>query len=268
MSINEMLCPVRVSAERKAILADIDAIAPYLQRLQRARVPVLWRPLHESEGGWFWWGAKGPEPFKQLWRLLYQRLTFYHGVHNLIWVLTSEDPAWYPGDDVVDVVGVDGYPTDKGDPLSSRWQALLMRFNGQKLIALTEFGGVPDIEKMQRFGVWWSWFAPWTGTYGPTAMPNATVIRIYQSPAVVTLDEANAVPPELLSLTRLVDGNMQLTGKGPRGATNRIFTATSIELPLGSWSGVATGKFSGGVFTFADLQATNHPQRFYRARAN
>ncbi|KFY08120.1 hypothetical protein V492_06519 [Pseudogymnoascus sp. VKM F-4246] len=41
------------------ILRDIDAIATQLKRLQSAGVPVLWRPLHEAEGGWFWWGAKG-----------------------------------------------------------------------------------------------------------------------------------------------------------------------------------------------------------------
>jgi mannan endo-1,4-beta-mannosidase len=250
------------------VLRDIDAIAVQLKKFSSNNIPVLWRPLHESEGGWFWWGAKGPEPFKQLWRLLYQRLTTYHGLHNLIWVLTSEDPAWYPGDDVVDVLGVDGYPTDPSDALTGRWQALLARFNGNKLLALTEFGGVPDIEKMQRFGVWWSWFAPWTGDYGPTTMPTATVVRIYQSPAVFTLDEANAVPPKFVNITRMADGNVQLMGQGPRGATNRIFAAPNFTLPIGSWSNLSTGKFAGGVFTFTDSQATNHPQRFYRGRSN
>jgi len=200
--------------------------------------------------------------------LLYQRLTAYHGLHNLIWVLASENPAWYPGDDVVDVVGVDAYPTDTSDALSGQWQALLTRFNGKKLLALTEFGGVPDIEKMQRFGVWWSWFAPWTGTLGPTGMPAATVNRIYQSPAVFTLDEANAVPPKFTSILRTTDGQMQLAGTGPRGATNRIFATVDLALPIGSWSSISTGKFSGGVFTFADSQATNRPQRFYRVQAN
>jgi mannan endo-1,4-beta-mannosidase len=256
------------STEYAMVLRDMDAIAVQLKKFASNNIPVLWRPLHESEGGWFWWGAKGPEPFKQLWRLLYQRLTTYHGLHNLIWVLTSENPAWYPGDDVVDVVGVDAYPTDKSDALSGQWQALLARFNGKKLLALTEFGGVPDIEKMQRFGVWWSWFAPWTGTYGPTAMPTATVMRIYQSPAVFTLDEANAVPPKFTSMTRTIGGQMQLAGTGRRGATNRIFATTNLALPIGSWSNISTGQFSGGVFTFTDQPATNSPQRFYRVRAN
>jgi mannan endo-1,4-beta-mannosidase len=253
------------STEYALLLRDMDAIAVQLKKFSSNNIPVLWRPLHESEGGWFWWGAKGPEPFKELWRLLYNRLTSNHGLHNLIWVLTSSDPAWYPGDDVVDVVGVDGYPTDKSDPLSGTWQALLARLNGNKLLALTEFGGVPDIEKMQRFGVWWAWFAPWSGSYGPPSMPNATVARIYQSPAVFTLDEANAVPPRFVSITPMPGGAMQLAGKGPRGSTNRILVADDIALPIGSWSSAYTGKFSGGVFTWTDSSAANAELKFYRA---
>jgi hypothetical protein len=168
----------------------------------------------------------------------------------------------------VDIVGNDSYPTDTGDPLSGTWETLLAQFNGNKLITLAEFGGVPDIEKMQRFGVWWSWFAPWVGSYGPSGMPAGTVTRIYQSPAVFTLDEANAVPPKIVSITPGANRQMDLMGKGPRGQTNRIFAATSVTLPIASWSAVYTGKFSGGVFTWTDSQAANYPVRFYRTRAN
>lgn len=52
---------------------------------EEAGVPVLWRPLHESSGGWFWWGAKGAEPFRQLWIYLYNELTCTYGCNNLIW---------------------------------------------------------------------------------------------------------------------------------------------------------------------------------------
>ena len=252
------------STEYALLLRDIDAIAVQLKKVSSNNIPLLWRPLHESEGGWFWWGAKGPAPFKQLWRLLFNRLKGYHGLHNLIWVLAGEDAAWYPGDDVVDVVGVDGYPDDRTDILSPRWQALKARFDGKKLIALTEFGGVPDIERMQRFGVWWSWFTPWSGSYGPSSMPPSSAIRIYQSPAVITLDELNAVPPQITSFTRLTSGALQLIGTGPRGATNRIFSSTNLSLPMTSWSQIATGKFTGGVFTYIDTQRTNDPRRFYR----
>lgn len=251
------------STEYALLLRDMDAIAVQLKRFASNNIPVLWRPLHESEGGWFWWGAKGPEPFKQLWRLLYQRLTQYHGLHNLIWVLTSEDPAWYPGDDVVDIVGVDAYPTDKGDPLSANWETLKARFNGKKLIALTEFGGVPDVPKMHQFGVWFAYFLPWTGSLGPTGMPAETVVRVYQSTNVVTLEEANAIPSRIVSYGR-TNMVMQLNAKGTRGATHRLLAATNANLPVAAWTPIATNKFTGGVITFADTKATNQPTRFYR----
>ena len=87
--------------------------------------------------------------------MLYSRLTTHHHLHNLIWVLTNEDPTWYPGNDVVDVVGVDAYPSDPSDSLSTQWEALKAQFDGVKLLTLSEFSGVPDAERMHRFGVWW-----------------------------------------------------------------------------------------------------------------
>lgn len=183
----------RESAEFAALLRDIDAIATQLKLLADADIPVLWRPLHEAEGRWFWWGAKGPEPFKELWRLMFVRLTDHHKLNNLIWVLTSEDPEWYPGDDVVDIVGVDAYPSDRSSILLENWSPLLKRHNGRKMIALTEFGGVPYVEEMQLAGVWFSFFISWTDQYrsklGPMSVDPAHLQKVYQSPGVITLDE-------------------------------------------------------------------------------
>lgn len=177
------------------LLRDLDAIASELRKFADADVPVLWRPLHEAEGGWFWWGAKGPKPFVQLWRLMYDRYTRHHKLHNLIWVFTgSANADWYPGDDVVDVIGLDSYPDDRRDPLTGDWQGLQQRFNGRKLLALTEFGGVPDIERMQRLGVWWSYFLPWTGTKGTRGAPPEDVKRIYTLPAVLARPTAGQTP--------------------------------------------------------------------------
>lgn len=53
------------NANYTLIIKDIDTIAAQLKKLNDAGVPVLWRPLHEAEGGWFWWGAKGPEVCKK-----------------------------------------------------------------------------------------------------------------------------------------------------------------------------------------------------------
>ncbi len=170
------------SPDYKLLLRDMDAIAAQLQKFQDAGVPVLWRPLHEAEGGWFWWGAKGPDSFKKLWRLMYDRYTTVDHLHNLIWVYSAtidQKPDWYPGDDVVDVVGADAYPKDTSDPLSGLWDTMLTAHGGKKLVALTEFGGVPDVDHMSRYGVRWSYFVTWNGNLGKT--PDAVIDRVYKS---------------------------------------------------------------------------------------
>ena len=170
------------------LLTDIDMVAGELRKLAARGIPVLWRPLHEAEGRWFWWGAKGPKPFIQLWRLLYDRLTRVDGLHNLIWVYTGTASAdWYPGDDVVDIIGVDEYPADVRDPLSATWDAMQGRFGGRKLVALSEFGGAPDLEGARRLGVSWSYFASWAKDLGPMKIDRAALKRIYNDPRVINL---------------------------------------------------------------------------------
>lgn len=170
------------SEDYRLLLRDIDAIAVQLKKFADSDVPLLWRPLHEAEGRWFWWGAKGSKPFIKLWRLLFDRLTHRHKLHNLIWVYTGTTPEWYPGDAYVDIVGIDSYPADTSDPLSSDWEALLKRYDGKKLLALTEFGGIPDVAKMQRYGVRWAYFVSWAGTV--QTLPKDTLNRLYRSAAV------------------------------------------------------------------------------------
>ncbi len=186
------------SADYALLLRDIDAIAVQLQKFSDASVPILWRPLHEAEGGWFWWGAHGPVPFKQLWRLMHDRLTNVHHLHNLIWVYSdtqSLSPDWYPGDDVVDIDGVDAYPSDVADPLSTTWETMLKQHGGRKMIALTEFGGVPDVDKMRRYSVRWAYFVSWTGDVGPHKMTPDDLKRIYQETSVVTKDKLGGAKP-------------------------------------------------------------------------
>ena len=102
-------------SDYQLLLRDIDAIAVQLQKYEDAGVPVIWRPLHEAaRASWFWWGAHGPENFKELWHVMHDRLTNHHGLHNLIWEFTSigvngDEDDWYPGDDEVDIVGLDIY---------------------------------------------------------------------------------------------------------------------------------------------------------------
>jgi mannan endo-1,4-beta-mannosidase len=169
------------SDDYKLILRDIDNIAGELKKFQVAHIPVLWRPLHEAEGGWFWWGAKGSKAYIQLYRLIFNRFTKVHHLHNLLWVENSLAPDWYPGDSVTDIVAVDNYPSDWRDPLSHLWDSLQKRFNGKKLLAIAEFGGAVDVDRMFAFGARWSYFVSWTGGVGPHKLTPAELTSVYRS---------------------------------------------------------------------------------------
>ncbi|MGE5496764.1 MAG: glycosyl hydrolase, partial [Syntrophothermus sp.] len=77
------------SSSYKNLIRDIDLVAAAMKKMQDAGVPILWRPLHEAEGAWFWWGMSGGTACKKLWRLMYDRYTNYHKLNNLIWVWNS-----------------------------------------------------------------------------------------------------------------------------------------------------------------------------------
>ena len=166
------------STEYKNMIKDIDIIAGYLEELQCAGVTILWRPIHEASGKWFWWGAKGAEPYKQLYKLLFDRLVNYHQIHNLIWVWNSDgtDADWYPGDEYVDVVGRDFYYGDGStynhSSLVTDFEALAKQTNGKKLITLAENGAVPYPENMDNDDAMWSWFMPWYGDYVTSSSHN------------------------------------------------------------------------------------------------
>lgn len=184
------------TVEYSAVLQDIDAMARKLERFKQAGIPVLWRPLHEAEGGWFWWGAKGPEAAKALYRIMFERLTGYNGLDNLIWVWTSSDTVyskdWYPGDDFVDIVGVDRYLKD-GDysPLMSVYDTLVRMVEGRKLVAYLENGPIPDPRLLKRNKVGWSYFNTWSGKFAMDGVINSVrhLRTVYNHPYVTTLDK-------------------------------------------------------------------------------
>jgi mannan endo-1,4-beta-mannosidase len=202
------------SAAYRQLDAGIDLIAGELKRLQDAGVSVLWRPLHEASGnggdGWFWWGRTRADGVPQsrayilLWRHMHQRLVEVHGLHNLIWVWNGQDPAWYPGDDVVDIVGWDIYDDTDGKAYKS--QAAVYRkaraIPGRpKPVALSETSYIPDPDKMRKDGAPWLWFTVWNDARagaGVSAQDNfwsgdyyntpQHKNRVYHHPDVITLD--------------------------------------------------------------------------------
>ncbi len=185
--------------ENEVLMADIELIAGELTKLKEADVPILWRPLHEAEGAWFWWGAEGPEPCKQLYRLLYDQLTNVYGLDNLIWTWTGytypTSAAWYPGDDVVDLVGYDKYNAKDGLPnlssISSTFYSLVQSTEGEKMVAMTENDTIPSLENLLNDKAYWLYFCPWYMNYLTSEQNNPVenLIEIYQSDYCITLDE-------------------------------------------------------------------------------
>lgn len=175
--------------EYQAAIRDIDAIALQLKRLSREHIPVLWRPLHEASGGWFWWGAKTAEAYQSLYLLMYERLTHFHGLNNLIWVWNSPAPGWYPGDDYVDILSTDIYAKahDYG-PLSSDY-AFVRSFSQKKPAALGENGPIPDPDLLQSSQTSWLWFLTWGGGFAETEEHTtfAHLKHVYDSSYTVKL---------------------------------------------------------------------------------
>lgn len=182
------------------LMADIDAIAAQLLILQEAGVPVLWRPLHEASGGWFWWGAAGAEPYIQLYRLLFDRLTNEYGLNNLIWVWNGQNKDWYPGDEYVDIIGEDIYPGERvyTSQINKYLEAVDYTEAG-KMVVLSENGCVFDPELAVRDGAMWGFWCTWSGefvakdtaifAYSEQYTEAEALKRFYENEAVITLEE-------------------------------------------------------------------------------
>jgi mannan endo-1,4-beta-mannosidase len=192
--------PNTSSDEYKGIIRDLDIIAGYLKTLADKGVPIMWRPLHEASGKWFWWGYSGPKACKGLYRLMFDRFTNYHKLNNLIWVWTTDEAGdaldWYPGDQYVDIVGRDYYyyPREANhSSLVASFEKLKEIFGGRKLITLSENGSVPFPDEMKTDGAGWSYFMPWYGDYTMDGWAHDNTAadwkKIMNSDYVLTLDE-------------------------------------------------------------------------------
>ena len=151
----------------------IDRVADFLNSIRTAdgvKVPVIFRPWHEHTGSWFWWGQAlcTDEEYAALWQMTYKRMR-EKGADQVIWAyspgLEPQDSAAYleryPGDCIVDLIGVDCYQFDKRADYIANLDRMLriMTEVGKahgKPMAVTETGleGLPD-------PAWW------TGTLMP-----------------------------------------------------------------------------------------------------
>lgn len=150
-------------------LNQIDRRAEFLKKFRDAGIPVLWRPYHEMNGMWFWYGNRpGENGVIKLWKIMYDRYTIQHGLNNLLWVWNANAPRdwkddeayayelFYPGNDYVDVLAADIY---KGDYKQSHHDQLVELGKG-KVIALGEVGELPSPEILAQ-QPYWTWFMCW-----------------------------------------------------------------------------------------------------------
>ncbi|MEQ8934970.1 MAG: glycosyl hydrolase [Amphiplicatus sp.] len=208
---------------------DVDAIADVLKELEAAGVAVIFRPYHEMNGGWFWWGQK--QRYVDLWRALHKRLTEKHGLREMAWTWSSDKESvdvarYYPGDAFVDVVGADLYSRDRSGPMYETAKTNVSELRPSDVFAFTEIGLLPSPEIFTAIKP--AWFLLWGGEFmdarwsaEPCDLCNKAedVAAIYALDAVLTLDEiawpkqvddnidkrARAAPPPVSCPTSLIE---------------------------------------------------------------
>jgi len=141
-------------------LDEVVATAKYAVRADGSKIPFIFRPLHEANGNWFWWHYEhgGEEAYKKLFAYTINYIR-QHGAKDQILAVFSPNANFngdekrynqlYPGDDVVDILGYDGYSFNNNMLAKDKWvgevvedMAMLTRLAASKgkVAALTEFG--------------------------------------------------------------------------------------------------------------------------------
>lgn len=189
----------------KTIVNDLDKVAALLQILKEKDIPVLWRPLHEASGGWFWWGASGSEPYIALWEYIYNYFTNVKKLDNLLWVWNGQDAEWFPNPATVDFVACDIYDGAQNYTSQKDWffaTSMVTGYEG-RVAALSENGSIPDPDKCLADKAMWSWFMTWNdgpgSQQGQTSESNywtgefhntqSHKEKVYNHELVITLDE-------------------------------------------------------------------------------
>lgn len=228
VDVGKLLTPG--TPEHKQAIAEMDAAADKLQVLADARIPVLWRPLHEIDGGWFWWtDKKKPENTAALWRLMYEHFTRVRKLDNLIWVYSAgvgkQDVEYrkrfYPGAAYVDISGIDIYGVDfkTADPKYGDYYRAMSQVSPGKMLACGECDEIPNPDLMQNGTLpKWLYALPWWGTPSPQRQADWAV-KTMRHDFIVTLDELPAfgdgnIAPHVGILQPLDDGSAWFPG-GP-----------------------------------------------------
>lgn len=151
------------------IIKEIDMVSAELKRMADLDIPVLWRPLHEANGNWFWWGNhndKHREAYKKLWYIIFDRMENYHKLPNLIWVWNGQDKCMEVNPNTYDIYGDDIYSQLSYDHTSQKERYLYGESIAKgKMLTLSECGYIPHPEEMKKDNVKWLWWLPWWGEF-------------------------------------------------------------------------------------------------------
>ena len=173
--------------EYETVIHDIDLIATKIQRMESEGVTILFRPLHEASGAWFWWGLQGRdsatnEVFQKLWYMIYDRLENYHKLTNIIWVWNGQNPHTAIHPNAFDIEGIDRYYDQEdisAEALSTYYEKCYGELAGYdkycaelagmestgKMMALTECGYIPDPEGIKAANTIWLYYMVWNGDF-------------------------------------------------------------------------------------------------------
>lgn len=229
----------KISEQCYGIILDLDNMAGQLMSLKNKGVPVLWRPLHEASGDWFWWGAGSVSDYKWLWNLMYTRYTEYFELDNLIWVWNGQNDKTLVDKDTFDIASLDIYLSPEKD-FGSRYEQFLALQNivgKEKLIALSECSTIPDMDMSFRDNAVWSFFGLWYGKYlhdeagdfSDIYTAKEAFIKTYNSDGALSLDE-------YLKLR----GGEELVPQYDETSTTAVTTAASTDTTASTVSGNET----------------------------
>jgi len=171
---------------------QVDSIAKYLKKLEQARVPILWRPYHEMNGDWFWWGGRtGKSSTIALYRQLFDRLVYRHRLTNLIWVWSVDRPNkpemefhhFYPGSEYLDVLALDVYRND----FNKTYYDSLLTLSAGKPVVLAEVGNPPSPEILKDQPKW-GLYVTWAGMVRNTLKKQ--YLAIISDPRFLSLEDS------------------------------------------------------------------------------
>ncbi len=175
------------TAENGQLMRRWETAAEALRKLLKADIPVLWRPFHEFDGQWFWWGKNNNgEAFVRLWRMMYRQFTEEYGLNNLIWVLGYADDVkagWDPGEAFFDIAGSDTY---RGETIHRDAFLRLKALYPRKMLAFHECGLIPEPDAFFEAGCIWSWLMPWHSRWLMNNHPER-IRQVYRDERMITL---------------------------------------------------------------------------------